>query len=159
MSAERTPQAEPSLLTRPLGWLTRLAVRFPVATIALALTGALLAMAYSGSRLGFRTSRQDRLFHAVLHEVDLSKIRNKGLHYLQVDELRSIDQFLDSAEPIVRGDWARLNLGNMANGMSMRLERGEGPQVAAAAELGRLSESLLAAMGQRGRYQSPWPGV
>ncbi len=27
-------------------------------------------------------AREDRLFHAVLHEVDLSKIRSKGLHYL-----------------------------------------------------------------------------
>src|SRR5260221_9134568 len=27
-------------------------------------------------------AREERLFHAVLHEVDLRKIRSKGLHYL-----------------------------------------------------------------------------
>jgi hopanoid biosynthesis associated RND transporter like protein HpnN len=210
MFAERTPQAEPSLLARPLGWLTRLVVHFPVATIALGLMGAFLALAYSGSCLGFRTSRldllnpdcnynrlwieyidefgddddvvvvvegadreqvvpvleevsaalsrQDRLFHAVLHEVDLSKIRSKGLHYLQTDELQTIERFLQAAGPIFHGDWARLNLGNMANAMCARLE-GQDPSLSslAEAELGRLAESLLAAMGERGRYCSPWP--
>ena len=159
MSAEGMPQAEPSLLARPLVWITRLVVRFPVATVALAVAAALVALALSASRLGFRTSRldllnsdcsynrlwieyidefgdeddvvvvvegpnrelvvpvleelstalarQDRLFHAVLHEVDLSKIRSKGLHYLQPAELLDIERFLDNVEPIVHGDWAR----------------------------------------------------
>jgi hypothetical protein len=223
MSAERTPQTEPSPLARPLAWLTRLVLRFPVATLALAVTAALVALALSGSRLGFRTSRldllnsesgynrlwidyidefgdeddvvvvveganrelvvpvleeistaltrQDRLFHAVLHEVDLSKIRSKGLHYLQPDELLSIEHFLEKVEPIVGGDWTRLNLGNMIGRMSTRLEvRSQGSGVTRIltpapwplapgpeAELARLSESLLAALSGRGRYQSPWP--
>ena len=33
-------------------------------------------------------AHDDRLFHAVLHGVDISKIRSKGLHYLSADELR-----------------------------------------------------------------------
>ncbi len=40
-------------------------------------------------------AREDRLFHAVLHEVDLGKIRSKGLHYLSPEELLGIDQFLN----------------------------------------------------------------
>ena len=44
-------------------------------------------------------AREDRLFHAVLHEVDLGKIRSKGLHYLSPDELRGIEQFLDEVQP------------------------------------------------------------
>ena len=214
MSAERTPQTEPSPLSKPLGWLTRLVLRFPAPTLALAVAGVLAALALSGSRLGFRTSRldllnsessynrlwidyidefgdeddavvvvegadrelvvpvleeisralgrQDRLFHAVLHEVDLSKIRSKGLHYLRPDELLEIERFLHKVEPIVEGDWTRLNLGNMIGGMCARLDGDEpypggATRAASQAELARLSESLLAALGERGRYQSPWP--
>ena len=214
MSAEGKPQTEPSLLARPLGWLTRLVLRYPIPTVALAVAAALWALTLSWSELGFRTSRldllssdcsynrlwieyinefgdeddvvvvveganrelvvpvleeistalgrQDRLFHAVLHEVDLSKIRSKGLHYLQAEELLDIEHFVGKVEPIIRGDWARLNLGNMASGMCARLEGQPSQQYAASraatqAELARLSESLLAATAQRGLYQSPWP--
>ena len=44
------------------------------------------------------------LFHAVLHEVDLRKIRSKGLHYRPPDELLRIEQFL-------REDWSRSSQG------------------------------------------------
>ena len=59
MSAEGTPHTEPSLLARPLGWLTRVVIRFPAPTIALAVAVALVALALSCTRLGFRTSRLD----------------------------------------------------------------------------------------------------
>ncbi|HID77618.1 MAG TPA: hypothetical protein EYP56_16680, partial [Planctomycetaceae bacterium] len=32
-------------------------------------------------------AREDRYFRAVLHEVDLSRIRQKGLHYLETKDL------------------------------------------------------------------------
>ncbi|MBA7485357.1 hypothetical protein ES707_20902 [subsurface metagenome] len=218
------PQTEPSFLARPLVWLTRLVLRFPVAVVMLAIAGALFAIGYTGVNLGFKSSRldllnsensynrrwieyinefgdeddvvvvvegddrsavvpvldelseaigrQDRLFHAVFHKVDGSKLRGKGLHYLEADKLAGIEHFLDKVEPIVRGEWTRLNLGNMAGGMCRRLEyirqssshatpsqrkslaRAE---TACEEEIGRLSESLLASIGGRGDYQSPWP--
>jgi len=214
MPSERTPQEEPSLLALPLRWLTRLVLLFPVPTVALAVAVALVALALSGSRLGFRTSRldlissecsynrlwidyidefgdeddvvvvvegasreqvvpvleeisaalgrQNRLFHAVLHEVDLSKIRSKGLHYLQPDELHEIEHFLAEIGPIIHGDWSRLNLGNMVGGMCERLRGGVAAgskehRAAVEAQFARLSASLLAATGQQDRYQSPWP--
>src|SRR6476660_3067200 len=40
-------------------------------------------------------AREDRLFHAVLHEVDLGKIRSKGLHYVSPEELQGIEHFLN----------------------------------------------------------------
>ena len=105
--------------------------------------------------------RQDRLFNAVLHELDLSKIRAKGLHYLPEAELAGVEHFLVKTEPIVRGDWARLNLGNMIGGMCARLEqayRTRSPERAVVqAELARLAESLLAAIDRRDQYRSPWP--
>jgi len=103
--------------------------------------------------------RHDRLFQAVLHEVDLSRVRAKGLHYLQPAELLAIERFLEKVEPILRGDWARLNLGNVASGLCARLDEGARVGAGAGAEAGlaRLAESLLAATGELGRYQSPWP--
>ena len=94
-------------------------------------------------------SREEQLFRAVLHEVDLSRIRAKGLHYLQPADLLAIEGFLDRVEPILAGDWARLTVGNMSRAMCQR--------PAAEAELGRLSESLVDAFAPVGRYQSPWP--
>jgi hypothetical protein len=107
-------------------------------------------------------AREDRLFRAILHEVDLSKIRSKGLHYLNPPELLAIERFLDESEPIVRGDWARLKLGNVAQGMYARLSQGPAAtdpaaRQAACAEVSRLSRSLLEALRPQGRYVSPWP--
>lgn len=105
-------------------------------------------------------AREDRLFHAVLHEVDLRKIRSKGLHYLSPDELRGIEGFLGDINPIVDGHWSRLNVTNMAAGLCARLEKpGSSPLEVAVAEqeLTRLTSSLLDGLGQQKRYHSPWP--
>ena len=67
-------------------------------------------------------AREDRLFHAVLHEVDLGKIRSKGLHYLSPEELQGIDHFLTELGPILSGDWSPLSLGNMAGGLARQIE-------------------------------------
>ena len=67
-------------------------------------------------------SRQERLFHAVLHEVDLAKIRSKGLHYLPPEELLGLDRFLAEVGPILEGNWSLLNLGHMTEGLCLRLE-------------------------------------
>ncbi|MFH1267243.1 MAG: hypothetical protein ABIK89_16060, partial [Planctomycetota bacterium] len=61
MSAEGTPQTERSLLARPLEWITRQVVRFPVPVLVAAVAVAVLAALYSAGRLGFRTSRLDLL--------------------------------------------------------------------------------------------------
>ncbi len=109
-----------------------------------------------------RLGREDRLFHAVLHEVDLSKIRSKGLYYLPLNELHSVERFLGEIEPVVQGDWARLNLGNMVASLSARMaaasgEPGLADRLAAERELGQLAEGLLGALTDRGCYRSPWP--
>jgi len=214
MSAERTPQTERSLLARPLAWITRLVVRFPVPVLVVSVAAAVFSMALAGSRLGFRTSRldlldpdssynrlwieyinefgdaddvvvvvegesrqqvvpvleeisaalarEDRLFQAIMHEVDLSQIRGKGLHYLTEPELLAIDRFLARVEPTVRGEWTRLKLGNMARGMAARLAQAQAasnPQLTAAthAEVTRFAGSLLEALGPASWYRSPWP--
>ena len=105
-------------------------------------------------------AREDRLFHAVLHEVDLGKIRSKGLHYLSPDELLGVEQFLNELGPILGGDWSPLNLGNMAGGITRQIEltaRDPAHSGAARDKLQRLTGSLTESLGQRRRYQSPWP--
>ncbi len=209
MSAEGTPQAEPSLLAWPLKWLTRLVLRFPAATLTVAVAVAVAALALGGTRLGFRTSRldllstdcgynrlwieyidefgdeddvvvvvegasreqvvpvleeisarlarEDRMFHAVLHEVDLSKIRSKGLHYLKRDELLGIEGFLGKVEPIVHGQWSELMVGHMVRNLCDRLQSGNLPPAAVGSEFARLTDGLLTAVGQHATYRSPWP--
>ena len=104
-------------------------------------------------------TRESHLFNAVLHEVDLSRIRKKGLHYLEVEDLERIDTFLQEVGPVVQGDWARMNVGNMVAGLLMRMEAAPEPaeQRAAEEELARLMESLAASLNRRGEYVSPWP--
>ncbi|HEX3869963.1 MAG TPA: MMPL family transporter, partial [Pirellulales bacterium] len=216
MSADDAPRTKTSLLTAPLMLATRIALRFPVTTIALGIGLALACMWVTTTRLGYRTSRldlldpnsdynrlwidyinefgdeddavvvvegpnrdkvvpvlqeiaahlgrEDRLFHAVLHGVDLNKIRAKGLHYLPSEELRGVERFLGEAGPILDGQWARLNLGNMATGMAARLQMvaASGDQSlidAARQEVDRLTDSLLTMLSQKKQYVSPWPGM
>ena len=105
--------------------------------------------------------REANLFHAVLHEVDLGKIRSKGLHYLSPDELRGIEQFLDEAGPILAGNWSPLSVGNMAGGLAAQLQAASSTQPAIAAvardKLARLSASLNESLAVQHRYLSPWP--
>jgi hypothetical protein len=61
MTAPRKPHEEPSLLVQPLGLLTRLVVRFPKPTLALALALAVAAGFLAVSQLRLRTSRLDLL--------------------------------------------------------------------------------------------------
>ena len=107
-------------------------------------------------------SAQRGLFDTVLHEIDLSKIREKGLHYLKPSELVSIERFLDNVEPMLRGDWSPLSLGSIAAylGTAMQPGRGGLPQETLAvvqSEMVRLADGLTAALGPSGRYRSPWP--
>src|SRR5581483_5717083 len=67
-------------------------------------------------------AREDQLFHAVLHGVDLEKIRGKGLHFLSPEELRGLERFLGETRPIVEGNWAQLNLTRMVQGMCAHLQ-------------------------------------
>lgn len=121
---------------------------------------------------------ENKHFHAVLHGVNLEKIRSKGLHYLAPDELTSIESFLDEAAAIVGGQWSRLTVGSMVDGMCHRMQEEAKKAIAAGItsppapspssggllpvqstdeQLSRLAQSLLSAVDKRRGYQSPWP--
>jgi len=250
--AERMPHGEEiSIWSRTMTALMRVTLRFPAATVTLAVVSALAAGWYSLEHLGYRTNRHDLVnpnneygrlwndyirefgdeddavvvvegenrsavvpvlqelatslagenkhFHAVLHGVNLEKIRSKGLHYLESAELHGVEKFLDEAGGVVKGDWVRLSLGTILQGMALRTQHEQaaaavearataGPTAPAGApgtagpeaardessrdgasevasmlavppqrQLARLGESLLAAVGSRRGYVSPWP--
>ena len=118
--------------------------------------------------LSREVSRQPVLFRSVLHEVDLSRIRAKGLHYVVPADLERIEAFLERAEPILDGGWSQLRVGTMVAGLAAEMVGG--PQPAAGDEpplaaLERYAEALLAAVeapaapGAVADYCSPWPGM
>lgn len=139
--------------------------------------------------LSHEVAREPELFHSVLHEVDLSRIRSKGLHYLSAGDLADIDRFIDRAAPILQGGWAQLKVGSMVAGLAGQMVAGVPPvQGTAAAPSGaapaarvpaaagpaaenpaggleRFSEALLASIesamrpGQPAEYVSPWPAM
>ena len=110
--------------------------------------------------------RETRLWNTVLHKIDLTKIRSKGLFYLKPEELASIELFLDKFAPLIRGNWAQMNLGNMAAEMGKMLQyippvemqdaQAQAQRAVIEKEIGRFFESLAVALDERGRYQSPW---
>jgi len=118
-------------------------------------------------------SRHGELFHSILHEVDLTQIRAKGLHYVSAADLTVINRFLDRTEPVLAGGWPQLKVGTMVGGLAAAVVSGPstaGPEDEPALKtLERYSESLLASLeaADRGRiaepqpgdYISPWPGM
>jgi hopanoid biosynthesis associated RND transporter like protein HpnN len=109
------------------------------------------------------------LFRSVLHEVDLSRVRAKGLHYLPDEELSSIDRFLEASSIFLDDGWGRLKVGTMVAGLTSRLggekllpgggdgAAGDEPPIAG---LERYAESLLTAVSGGGQeWHSPWPGM
>jgi len=125
--------------------------------------------------LSRETVRRAALFRSVLHEVDLSRIRSKGLHYLSPTDLAGIDRFLEQAGPVIDGGWGHLKVGTTLGGLAAQMaaqpagggpaatDHGEPPLAA----LERYCEALLTAVeaqatGQSPRpseYVSPWPGM
>ena len=106
-------------------------------------------------------SHEDQLFQAVLHEVDLSKIRAKGLHYLSLDELQRLEQFQQRVSPILSGNWGMLSIGRMVEDLNQRLvatARSHDVQQHAAAQgqMAGLVASLGAVLSEHATYRSPW---
>jgi len=115
-------------------------------------------------------AREQSLFRSVLHEVDLSAIRAKGLHYLSPADLTAIDRFIERTQPILDGGWAQLRVGTMVGGLAGQMVAGAGPrdprEEPATASLERYVESLVAGLEappvselRPGEYVSPWPGM
>ncbi|MFM8433762.1 MAG: MMPL family transporter, partial [Planctomycetia bacterium] len=117
-------------------------------------------------------ARNGELFRSVLHEVDLSKIRAKGLHYLSPADLAEIDRFIERTRPILDGGWGQLTVTTMVGGLAGQMVAGGPAGTRAQREdptsaLERYSESLVAGLEAVARpgesatadYVSPWPAM
>lgn len=123
--------------------------------------------------LSQQLSRHNELFHAILHEVDLTQIRSKGLHYVSPTDLVTINRFIDRTQPVLAGGWPRLKAGTMVGGLAAAVVSGTSAQETQdeppLKTLERYSESLLASLEAADRgpssdpkpddYVSPWPGM
>jgi uncharacterized protein len=113
--------------------------------------------------------RETKLWNTVLHKIDLTKIRAKGLYYLKPEVLAGIEQFLDKFAPLIRGNWEQMNLGNMSAEMGKMLQylpsaqiqdaQAQAQKQAIEKEIAGFFDSLTVALAERGRYQSPWPDL
>lgn len=112
--------------------------------------------------------KQKNLFGAVLHQIDGSKLRSKGLYYLDLTStnpremnLRHITEMLRWAEPVLKGDWSQLSLGGLAGQMDKAMTAGPESQQkmidSMKTELPHMAQGLKTALEQSGPYRSPWP--
>jgi uncharacterized protein len=118
-----------------------------------------------------RLAKRKDFFGLVLHDADASKLRAKGLYYLNVKssdpkevDLEKIDALLDQAAPILKGDWSQMNLGGMAQWMGAAMNSGSEAQrgqilAAMQTELPRVTKAIETAIRHPGSYQSPWPDM
>ncbi len=109
-------------------------------------------------------ARDERHFRSVLHQVDLSSVRSKGLHYLEPEKLEAIEQFVVETGPIVAGQWTQLNVGNMAEAMNRRLAMASRDPTGQSrqrveTEIEHWAVSLQHALAAEPRYSTPWPEV
>ncbi len=63
--------------------------------------------------LGVMLSREEPLLHSVLEKVDLTRLKSKGLYFVPLSELRSIDQYLAAMTPVLHDDWSQLSVGGV----------------------------------------------
>jgi len=122
--------------------------------------------------LAARVSHEERYFRSVFHdEIDLRKLRGKGLYYLPLQATQAIDRSLDEITPIFQGDWTLLSPAAMAGAMASGLRamgNGAGnlpPEQAAAAlstlqkRLGPMCDMLAAALDPAAQHKSPFPEI
>lgn len=111
-----------------------------------------------------RLAADDRSFYAVLHEKGLSRIREKGLHFVSEEELERIDQELVRLDPVLDGDWEAIGVAPLVWGLNQQLNwarnHPEDPSATRIAsessrQLDRLGDNLLAALGD-GRPDQPF---
>ncbi len=180
MSGRATPPPLPSRRSPLAAWHARVKIPLPVAIAAAAVTAAAISLTHPRQQSGgeddvvvtvegegredvvpvvqeiaARLQRDSHLFHAVLREVDLARLKAKGLYYLSADELAGVERVLDKAEPIARGDWSRLTLGNMLSRLCEQLASQD--RAEARDSLGRLADGLWMVMDGKGNCRAPWP--
>ncbi len=98
------------------------------------------------------------LFRGALHGVDISAIRRKGLHYVPVQELQLISEFIADAAKTAKGDWNHLRVDAKLQELAQNLQNAQNPLglLKTVKELDAFSLSLSKAFSPTPSYGSPW---
>ncbi len=109
-------------------------------------------------------TRDLRHFRHVLHQIDLSRMRAKGLYYLEPNQLETIEHFAAEAQPILSGRWTQLSVGNAAISFNSRLAMASRDPSGVArdrseADVQRWALSVQEALSRQSRYRTPWPAA
>jgi len=102
-------------------------------------------------------TQRDDLFRDVLHEVDLTSLRSKGLYYLEPQQLADVERFLDSVQPVLDGDWSRLGIGPALGGLNYQLRQTRLSGISSDSSLEATIDGYARALAEQRTYRSPWP--
>ena len=108
---------------------------------------------------------QPKFFRAVLHKMDVDKLRSKGLYHVAPQQLKEIQGFfLEQARPVLSGDMASLNLGGQVTWLAHQLEGGDPRQMLASLAASHAVQAqsfaiLDNAITQANNYVSPLPDL
>ncbi|MDR1484702.1 MAG: MMPL family transporter [Planctomycetaceae bacterium] len=99
-----------------------------------------------------------QLFNGILHGVNISTIRSKGLHYVPTRELEHINQFVAESRNITDNNWDQLGVNKMLDNITQRLKHGNEPAslFRTLHELDTFSGSLAKIFEPSPTYGSPW---
>jgi hopanoid biosynthesis associated RND transporter like protein HpnN len=99
-----------------------------------------------------------QLFNGILHGVDISAIRSKGLHYVPTRELEQINQFVAESRNITEGKWEKLSVNQMLDSIAQRLKNESDlvARIRTLHELNTYSISLAKLFEPSPTYGSPW---
>ncbi|MCH8256994.1 MAG: alpha/beta hydrolase, partial [Proteobacteria bacterium] len=106
-------------------------------------------------RIAAQLAREGDRYGDILHSIDLSRLRAKGLYQLSAQQLMAVSRTLDRFDSVLRGDWSSLQLSNQLVGLMSGLSgtaraSGTARHSAAIMETQILIENLLASLDNRG---------
>ena len=115
--------------------------------------------------LSHDVAAKSEFFQAVFHDqIDFSKLRAKGLHYLNAAQLEEIERGLTQMAPLLAGEGNLASAREIAQTMMAGMQdsrQAPRPEEMAALEkkLLQMCQILSMALRSGGDYQSPWPDM
>jgi hopanoid biosynthesis associated RND transporter like protein HpnN len=104
-------------------------------------------------------AKYPQLFTGILHGVNISSLRSKGLHYVPNRELEQINRFVAESQYIVtQNKWDELSINKLLNSLNQRLNHNTTSAELAKTlhEIGSFSSSLFKLFEPSPSYGSPW---
>ncbi len=112
--------------------------------------------------IGSRLKKHPELFSNVLYRIEPGKLREKGLQYLNPDQLATGLERIKDYQPILDGQWDSIRLERIIPTLRKQLQTAEThPELAPAAleHADRLTGSLAAFLEDKSAFTNPWPDI